>query len=73
MPHYRIRFCNDLTNSNGHEFHTCQSEVTVRSGDEQTALELAKREYERREKITSWRQCATSVECEEIVSSGVAQ
>ena len=67
MNVFRFRFCNDLANSNGYMFHTCQRQVEVHGvPTREQATELAKREFEQQEKVSSWRLRASSIECEEL-------
>ena len=61
---YTVRFCNQLVNCNGQLFSTCQREIVVQGiPDEADAIQAAKLEFERLERVGSWRARATSIEC----------
>ena len=65
MRHFRIRFCNDLTDSYGRQHHACQREIEVPASlGRDRAIEAAKREFERLEGISSWTHRARTIECE---------
>lgn len=67
MADYRVRFFNRLTNSYGRCFDVPQRSIDVRCGDgPEEALGIAKREFERAERIGNWRARANGVECEAI-------
>lgn len=67
MPHFLVKFCNDIPDSTGHDFHACQREIVVRDmTDEKQAVEVAKQEFEKRERIGDWRIHARIIECIEI-------
>jgi hypothetical protein len=56
MTQYRVKFFNDLINSNGHEFRCLQRTVVVdEAKDAKDASEKAKREFSRLENIPNWR------------------
>lgn len=64
MPGYRFLFSNDLPNSTGHVFHTCQREIEVLGKTTlEEALEAAKAEFERQEGVASWTHRAHFIEC----------
>jgi len=67
MASFRIRFCNDLLNAYGQPFHVCQREVVVAGEDDAVAIQAAKREFERLERVPSWRLRARSIECESLL------
>ena len=68
MTDFRIRFCNDLLNSNGQAFRVCQRELVIEAvAGEDEALEAAKREFERQEGVPSWRLRAHAIECEPLL------
>ena len=67
MPDYRVRFCNDLSNSTGRMFHVAQRIVEVRGApNPDVAVEEAKQTFKRSEGVADWRHRATMIECEEI-------
>lgn len=67
MREYRFLFCNDLADSTGHMFRTCQRAVEV-SGKPtlEEAMEAAKQEFERQEEIGRWHLRARFIEWEEL-------
>jgi hypothetical protein len=67
MARFRIRFCNDLLNAYGQAFHVCQRELVVAAKDDAGALKAAKREFEKLERVPSWRLRARSIACESLL------
>ena len=60
---YRVSFLNRLTNSYGRSFDVCQREVEVSSTkDSAQAIELAKKEFCRAERIRHWRNRASFIQ-----------
>ena len=73
MPGYLFLFANDLPNSTGHVFHTCQREIEVLGkATLQEAVEAAKAEFERVEGVGSWTQRARTIECKQLERSDEA-
>lgn len=69
MTAYRISFVNDLVDSHGHPHHVCQRHIEVRGAiDGAGAVERAKREFERLERIERWQLRARAIELESIES-----
>jgi len=67
MTRYRVKFFNNLTNCNGQEFKCLQRSLTIREAtDQDDAVEMAKREFERVECISNWRCHAHLVEAEPL-------
>jgi hypothetical protein len=55
MTTYRVKFFNNLINSNGREFKCLQRSLIIpKAADQAEALEIAKREFERAECIANW-------------------
>lgn len=67
MASFRVKFVNRLTSSDGHPFKTLQRIVRVRSHSPEEAIEIAKRRFERLERIADWtlHAQAVEIECEE--------
>lgn len=67
MTCYRINFFNNLLNSNGQEFKCLQRSVIIPEAmDKAEALAMAKREFERSERISNWRCHAHLAEVERL-------
>lgn len=64
MAAFRICFFNDIPDSTGHDHHCCQRSIEILEAvDEEEAIALAIREFERLEKIACWDLHARTYEC----------
>lgn len=67
MTSYRVKFFNNLINSNGREFKCLQRSLIIpEAADQAEALEIAKREFERAECISNWHFRAHLAEVETV-------
>jgi hypothetical protein len=66
MRRFRVRFCNDLVDSYGHERRACQASFEIEGSSPEAAIELAKRLFEEEERIPRWRDRAQVFECEDL-------
>lgn len=69
MTGYRVKFFNNLINSNGQAFKCLQRSLIIREAkDEAEAVEKAKLEFEQSECISNWRCHAHLLEVERAFS-----
>jgi len=64
MASFRISFVNHLPDSTGHVHRCVQREIVTRSGAAESAVEIAKREFERLEGTPRWDLRAHFLECQ---------
>lgn len=67
MAGFRVTFFNDLCDSTGHDHRCCQREIELpQAVSAERAIEQAKREFERLERVERWHLRATGIRCDEL-------
>ena len=64
MALYLVRFCNDLCDSTGHQWHVCQRMLEIEARGQGQAITEAISEFEKAEEVSHWRHRARTIECE---------